>query len=70
MFQSFTKDPVNKDRYINPKLKEYDGKITTKLHGGDVSYGKCCEATGVLRIVQVQVQVYISSSYIFLYYIQ
>ena len=53
MLQSFTKDPVNKDRYINPKLKEYDGRITTKFHGRDVPYGRCCEATGVFRIASV-----------------
>ena len=53
VFQSFTKDPVNKDRYINAKLKEYDGKILTNFHGLDVPYGKCCEATGVLRIASV-----------------
>ena len=56
LFQSFTKDPVNKARYINPKLKEYDGKILTNFHDRDVPYGKCCEATGVLRIASVYKQ--------------
>ena len=55
VFQSFTKAPVNKDRYINPKIKEYDGKITTKFHGRDVPY-KCCEATGILRLASVYKQ--------------
>ena len=53
VFQSFEKDPVNKNRYINAKLKAYDGKILTNFHGRDVPYGKSCEATGVLRIASV-----------------
>ena len=56
VFQTFTKDPINKERYINPKLKEYNGQITTKYHGRDVPYGKCCDARGVLRVASVYKQ--------------
>ena len=33
IFQRLTKDPVNKDRYVNGKLKTWKEKITTNFHG-------------------------------------
>ena len=54
--QSFTKDPVNKDRYLNSKLKTWKDRINTNFHGKDVPYNTRCEATAILKIGSVYQQ--------------
>ena len=54
IFQRLTKDPVNKDRYVNGKLKTW--KITTNFHGKSVPHEERCEATAILKIDSVYSQ--------------
>ena len=56
MFQCFTKDPVNKDRYVNGKLKTWKEKISTNFHGKDVPHVGYCEATAILKVSSVYQQ--------------
>ena len=56
ILNSLTKDPVNKDRYMNGKLKMYDEKITTNFHGKSAPYNRCCKATCLLKISSVYQQ--------------
>ena len=53
IFQHLTKDPVNKDRYVNGKLKTWKEKITTNFHGKSVPHEERCEATAILKIESV-----------------
>ena len=53
IFQRLTKDPVNKDRYVNGKLKTWKEKITTNFHGKSVPHEERCEATAILKIESV-----------------
>ena len=45
--------PVNKDRYVNGKLKTWKEKITTNFHGMSVPHEERCEATAILKIESV-----------------
>ena len=56
MSQSLTKEPINKDRYINPKLKMYDGEIKTIFHNNPIPENQRCEATAILKIASVYKQ--------------
>ena len=53
IFQGLTKDPVNKDRYVNGKLKTWKEKITTNFHGKSVPHEERCEVTAILKIESV-----------------
>ena len=53
IFQHLTKDPVNKDRYVNGKLKTWKEKIATSFHGKSVPHEEHCEASGILKIESV-----------------
>ena len=53
IFQRLTKDPVNKDRYVNCKLKTWKEKITTNCHGKSVPREERCEATAILKTESV-----------------
>ena len=56
IFQRLTKDPVNKDCYVNGKLKTWKEKITTNFHGKSVPHEERCEATAILTIDSVYSQ--------------
>ena len=56
IFQRLTKDPLNKDRYVNGKLKTWKEKITTNFHGKSVPHEGRCEATAILKIDSVYSQ--------------
>ena len=56
IFQRLIKDPVNKDRYVNGKLKTRKEKITTNFHGKSVPHEQRCEATAILKIESVDNQ--------------
>ena len=56
IFQRLTKDPVNKDRYVNCKLKTWKEKITTNVHGESVPHEGRCEATAILKIDSIYSQ--------------
>ena len=47
------KDLVNKDRYVNGKLKTWKEKITTNFHGKSVPHEERCEAAAILKIESV-----------------
>ena len=48
------KDPVNKDRYVNVKLKTWKEKITSNFHDKSVPHEERCEA--ILKIDSVYSQ--------------
>ena len=50
IFQRLTKDPVNKDHYVNGQLKTWKEKITTNFHGKSVPHEERCEATAILKV--------------------
>ena len=56
MSQSLTKESVNKERYINPKLNIYDGEIKTIFHNKHIPENQRCEATAILKIASVYKQ--------------
>ena len=53
IFQRLKKDPVNKDRYVNGKLKTWKEKITANFHGKSVPHEERCEATAILKTESV-----------------
>ena len=52
IFERLTRDPVNKNRYVNGKLKMWKEKITTNFHGKSVPHEEHCEATTILKLSQ------------------
>ena len=56
IFQRLTKDPVNKDRYVNGKLKTWKEEISTNFHGKSVTHEERCEATAILKVSSVYQQ--------------
>ena len=56
IFRSLAKSPLNKDKYLNPKLKQYNERITTNFHKRPIPYAQYCEATGVIKIASVYVK--------------
>ena len=54
-FQTLTKNPINQDRYINPKLDQYQGKINTSFNNLP-PHNRKCEATALLRTSSVYQQ--------------
>ena len=56
IFQRLTKDPENKDRYVNGKRKTWKEKITTIFYGKSVPHEERCEATAILKIDSVYSQ--------------
>ena len=56
MFQCLTKDPANKDRYVNGKRKTWKEKINTNFHGKIAPHGGRCEATAILKVSSVYQQ--------------
>ena len=56
MFQCLTKDPVNKDRYVNGKLKTWKEGISTNVHGKSVPHEGRREATAILKVSSVHQQ--------------
>ena len=56
IFQRLTKDPVNKDRYVNGKLKTWKEEISTNFHGKSVPHEERCEATAMLKVSPVYQQ--------------
>ena len=50
------KDPVNKDRYVNGKLKTWKEEISTNLHGKIVPHEERCEVTAILKVSSVYQQ--------------
>ena len=56
--QKLSSPPLNNEKYINPKLLSWDGKICTRFNRAlinpeDLGY---CEATGILKIGSVYLQ--------------
>ena len=47
---------MNKDRYVNGKLKMWKEEISTNFHGKDVRYEGRCEATAILKMNSVYQQ--------------
>ena len=56
IFQRLAKDPVNKDRYVNGKLKTWKEEISTNFHGKSVTHEERCEATAILKVSSVYQQ--------------
>ena len=56
IFNTLTKNPVNKDRFVNAKLKMWDNNITTDFHGACIPQNTRCEATAILQINSVYKQ--------------
>ena len=56
IFQRLAKDPVNKDRYVNGKLKTWKEEISTNFHGKSVPHEERCEATAMLKVSPVYQQ--------------
>ena len=53
IFTSLTKSCVNKDVYINPKIKQWNNEITTNFYNKGIPYNQHCEASAVLKIASV-----------------
>ena len=47
---------MNKDRYVNGKLKTWKEKITSNFHGKSVPHEVRCEATAISKIDSVYSQ--------------
>ena len=56
IFESLTKDPVNKDRFVNAKLKVWENNIKTNFHDAVIPHNTKCEATAILQINSVYEQ--------------
>ena len=56
IFQRLAKDPVNKDRYVNGKLKTWKEELSTNFHGKSVPHQERCEATAILKVSSVYQQ--------------
>ena len=48
--ENLYKSPLNRERFINPKLIEWEGVIKTRFSGQCAPIGVSCEATGILKL--------------------